>query len=76
MVELDPFILTFKLATVTTLILFLLSIPLAYWLTYSTYKIKYNVEALVSLPLILPPSVLGFYLLLTAGKKRWFFIVH
>ena len=56
MVELDPFILTFKLATVTTLILFLLSIPLAYWLTYSTYKIKYIVEALVSLPLILPPK--------------------
>ena len=42
MLQWDPFILTFKLATVTTVILFLLSVPLAYWLTYSRYKIKYR----------------------------------
>jgi len=72
MVELDPFILTFELATVTTIILFLISVPLSYWLTYSTYKIKYLVEALVSLPLILPPSVLGFYLLLAFSPQNAF----
>ena len=72
MLQWDPFILTFKLATVTTVILFLLSVPLAYWLTYSTYKIKYVIEALVSLPLILPPSVLGFYLLLAFSPQNTF----
>ena len=71
-VQWDPFILTFKLATVTTVILFLLSVPLAYWLTYSRYKIKYVIEALVSLPLILPPSVLGFYLLLAFSPQNAF----
>lgn len=70
--ELDPFILTFKLAAVTTIILFVISIPLAYWLTYSRYKIKYVVEAMVSLPLILPPSVLGFYLLLAFSPQNAF----
>ena len=72
MLQWDPFILTFKLATVTTVILFLLSVPLAYWLTYSRYKIKYVVEALVGLPLILPPSVLGFYLLLAFSPRNAF----
>ncbi|HEX6225074.1 MAG TPA: molybdate ABC transporter permease subunit [Chryseolinea sp.] len=72
MVQWDPFVLTFKLATITTVILFLLSVPLAYWLTYSRYKIKYVVEALVSLPLILPPSVLGFYLLLAFSPRNAF----
>lgn len=70
--EWDPFILTFKLAAVTTAVLFALSVPLAYWLTYSRYKIKYVVETLVSLPLILPPSVLGFYLLLAFSPQNAF----
>jgi molybdate transport system permease protein len=68
----DPFLLTFELATFTTVILFLLGVPLAYWLTYSRYKIKYVVEALVGLPLILPPSVLGFYLLLAFSPQNAF----
>ena len=72
MIEVDPFILTFKLATVTTIILFVISIPIAYWLTFSRYKVKYVVEALVSLPLILPPSVLGFYLLLAFSPQNAF----
>ena len=72
MVELEPFILTFELAAVTTVLLFLISVPLAYWLTYSRYKVKYVVEALVSLPLILPPSVLGFYLLLAFNPQNAF----
>jgi molybdate transport system permease protein len=72
MIEWAPFVLTFKLAAVTTALLFLISIPLAYWLTYSRYKIKYVVEVLVSLPLILPPSVLGFYLLLAFSPQNAF----
>jgi molybdate transport system permease protein len=72
MIEWAPFVLTFKLAAVTTALLFLMSVPLAYWLTYSRYKIKYVVEVLVSLPLILPPSVLGFYLLLAFSPQNAF----
>jgi molybdate transport system permease protein len=72
MINLEPFVLTMKLATVTTVLLFLISIPLAHWLAFSQYKIKYLVEALVSLPLILPPSVLGFYLLLAFSPQNSF----
>jgi molybdate transport system permease protein len=70
MVEAAPFILTFKLAALTTIILFFISVPLAHWLVYSRYKVKYVIEVLVSLPLILPPSVLGFYLLLAFSPQN------
>jgi molybdate transport system permease protein len=56
-------ILTLRLATVTTLILLVISIPLGYWLAYGRGRWKVLVEALVALPLVLPPTVLGFYLL-------------
>jgi molybdate transport system permease protein len=72
MIESEPFILTFKLAAVTTTLLFAVSVPLAYWLTYSRWKIKFVIEILVSLPLILPPSVLGFYLLLAFSPQNVF----
>jgi molybdate transport system permease protein len=72
MIDTAPFLLTLKLATVTTVILLLIGIPLAYWLTYTRYRIKYIVEALVSLPLILPPSVLGFYLLIAFSPQNAF----
>jgi molybdate transport system permease protein len=72
MIELDPFILTLELASITTVVLFVVSVPLAYWLTYGRYKIKHVVEALVSLPLILPPSVLGFYLLIGFSPQNAF----
>ncbi|WP_162342413.1 molybdate ABC transporter permease subunit [Cyclobacterium salsum] len=62
--DFSPFFLTLRLALFTTLILFLIGIPLAYWLAFSKLRIKYMVEAIVSLPLVLPPTVLGFYLLL------------
>jgi molybdate transport system permease protein len=62
------FLLTFwisvKLASLTTLILILAGIPVAYYLTYSESRLKIILQALVSMPLVLPPSVLGFYLLL------------
>ncbi len=68
--DLSPFFLTLRLAFLTTLILFLLGIPLAYWLAYSKYRVKYVVEAIVSLPLVLPPTVLGFYLLLAFSPEN------
>ncbi len=61
--DLAPFALSFKLATITTLILFVVALPLAWQLSQSPSKIKPIIESLVSLPLVLPPSVLGFYLL-------------
>lgn len=57
--------LTFTLASLTTLILFIVGIPLAYWLATSQNRFKTIIETLVAMPLVLPPSVLGFYLLLT-----------
>ncbi|MEL7005295.1 MAG: molybdate ABC transporter permease subunit [Bacteroidota bacterium] len=63
MVDWQPLILTFKLALVTTLILLVLSIPLAHWLAFAKSRIKPIIETLVSMPLVLPPTVLGFYLL-------------
>jgi molybdate transport system permease protein len=59
----DPLYLTFKLALITNLFLLIIGIPLGYWLTYSSSKSKYIIQALVSMPLVLPPTVLGFYLL-------------
>jgi molybdate transport system permease protein len=72
MIDAHPIFLTLKLAAVTTIVLFFVSVPLAYWLTFSRHKIKFVVEALVSLPLILPPSVLGFYLLLAFSPQNVF----
>lgn len=59
-----PFLITLKLAAITTVTLFVLSIPIAYWMAYSKNKLKFIFEAMVSLPLVLPPSVLGFYILI------------
>src|SRR3990167_8607284 len=56
--------LTFKLAAVTTLILLLIGIPLASFLVFSKMRFKSIIETVVSMPPVLPPSVLGFYLLL------------
>ncbi len=58
---------TFKLALITTFILLLLGTPLAWWLARSAWRWKFVLEALVALPLVLPPTVLGFYLLITLG---------
>jgi molybdate transport system permease protein len=61
--------LTFRLAAITTLILLGISVPLGYWLAYSTARWKPLVEAAVALPLVLPPTVLGFYLLVLLGPR-------
>ena len=70
--EWGPIILTFKLALVTTSILLVLSIPLAYWLAYTKNKFKPIFETLVSMPLVLPPTVLGFYLLIAFSPSFFF----
>ena len=61
--------LSLRLAGLTTLILFLAGLPLAYWLAVSRRRWKFMVEAVVALPLVLPPTVLGFYLLLAMGPR-------
>jgi molybdate transport system permease protein len=60
----EPFWLTLKLAVVTTLLLYLIGIPIAYYLAYSKVRFKSILEAVIAMPLVLPPSVLGFYFLL------------
>jgi len=75
MTEWNTLFLTFKLAFVTTCLLLVIAIPLAYWLTVSSLKIKPVIEAFISMPLVLPPTVLGFYLLMLYSPSgfpgRW-----
>ncbi len=66
-----PLILTFKLALITTLILLLIAIPLGAWLAFSKSKSKPFLETLISMPLVLPPTVLGFYFLITFSPNSW-----
>ncbi len=70
MIDLEPFYLTLKLALTTTVILFAIGLPIAYWLAYSKFRLKAVVEVMVSLPLVLPPSVLGFYLLIAFSPEN------
>jgi len=63
--------LTLRLAAVTTLVLLTISTPLAWWLARSPSRWRSSVAALVALPLVLPPSVLGFYLLVSLGPQGW-----
>lgn len=72
MLDFEPLILTFKLSLITTLLLLVISIPFAYWLAHSKKRIKTVVETLVSMPLVLPPTVLGFYLLLAFSPSHSF----
>ena len=65
--NLAPVELTLQLATVTTLALLVIATPLAWWLARSKAKWEEGVAAIVSLPLVLPPTVLGFYLLIAIG---------
>jgi molybdate transport system permease protein len=60
---------TLRLAGVTAMILLLIGIPVAYWLTYSKRRWKFLVESVVALPLVLPPTVLGFYVIVALGPQ-------
>ncbi len=65
--DLIALFITLKLAGITTLILLIIGTPFAWWLARSRWRFKFIIEALVAMPLVLPPTVLGFYLLLTLG---------
>ena len=60
----EPLLLSLKLSSVTTLLLLVLGVPFAYWLVFTRFRWKFLVESVVALPLVLPPTVLGFYLLM------------
>ncbi len=65
----EPFILSFKLASITTIILLLIGVPLAWYLSQTKSKIKPFLEATTALPIVLPPSVLGFYILIALSQN-------
>jgi molybdate transport system permease protein len=72
MPDLTPLWLTLKLAGVTTALLLLIGTPLAWWLSRTRSRLKVPIEALTALPLVLPPTVLGFYLLLLMSPTSAF----
>jgi molybdate transport system permease protein len=61
--------LSLRLAGSVSLLLMLIGTPIAYWLAFSRWRLKFLVEAVVALPLVLPPTVLGFYVLLAIGSR-------
>ena len=71
----QAFWLTIPLATVVTAILVTLGLPLAYWIAFSRWRWKFLIDAIVALPIVLPPTVLGFYVLIALGRRspfgRW-----
>jgi molybdate transport system permease protein len=71
----QAFWLTVRLAVLVAAILALLGLPVAYWITYSRWRWKFLAEAVVALPIVLPPTVLGFYVLVALGGRsplgRW-----
>ena len=71
MMDITPIWITLQLALVSTVILLLLGTPLAWWLAHTRTLFKTGIEALVAMPLVLPPTVLGFYLLIALGNNGW-----
>ena len=69
--DFSAIILTLKLAAITTIILLLIGTPIAWWLARSQAWWKGIVSAIVMLPIVLPPTVIGFYLLLAMGSQGW-----
>jgi molybdate transport system permease protein len=67
--DLTALAITLKLALISTLLLLLFCTPLAWWLARTRWRFKFLLEALIALPLVLPPTVLGFYLLLALGPN-------
>ncbi|MCG6141646.1 molybdate ABC transporter permease subunit [Leptospira mtsangambouensis] len=69
--DFDPLWLTLKLALLTTFVLSIITIPIAYWFTFSTFRFRFVFETILNLPLVLPPTVLGFYLLILFSPNHW-----
>jgi len=70
--DLEAILLTLRLAFISTLVLLVIGTPLAWWLARSRNRFSFIVDALVALPLVLPPTVLGFYLLISLGPQGLF----
>ena len=68
--DFNPIWLTLKLACITTVLLLVVGLPIAWWLSKGRSFYKIVLEALITMPLVLPPSVLGFYLLLAFSPQR------
>jgi len=67
----QPIIITLQLAAVTVLVLLVIGIPISWWLAHTRTRFRPFFEAIVALPLVLPPTVLGFYLLIILGPHGW-----
>ena len=71
----QAFWLTMRLAFAVTALLLIIGFPLAYWIAFSKWRWKFLIEAMVGLPIVLPPTVLGFYVLIALGQRsplgRW-----
>jgi len=67
--NIEALLLSVRLAFCVSAILFVVGMPVAYWLAYSRWRWKFLLEAVVALPLVLPPTVLGFYMLLAMGPR-------
>ena len=67
----QPIILTLQLAAVTVLVLLVIGIPISWWLAHTRIRLRPVFEAVIALPLVLPPTVLGFYLLIILGPNGW-----
>jgi molybdate transport system permease protein len=65
----EALLLSLRLATIVSAILLLLALPLAYWLSFTHWRGKFLIESIVALPLVLPPTVLGFYMLIALGPR-------
>jgi molybdate transport system permease protein len=78
-IDWQSFWLTLQLAVVVSAILLVAGLPIAYWITFSKWRWKFLVEAVVALPIVLPPTVLGFYVLVALGPRspfgRWWISV-
>jgi len=78
-IDWQTFRLTLALAFAVSVILILLGLPVAYWIAFSRWRWKFLIEAVVALPIVLPPTVLGFYVLVALGPRgplgRWWMSV-
>src|ERR1700758_935575 len=74
-IDWKTFLLTLELALTVSAILLAVGLPIAYWIAFSRWRWKFLIEALVALPIVLPPTVLGFYVLVALGPRsplgRW-----
>lgn len=69
MIDITPFIISVKLASITTILLFMFCLPIAWFLSQNNFKLKPLIETIAALPLVLPPSVIGFYILFALSKN-------